>query len=195
MLSVPSRITAATGFDAFTHAFESYLGKRTSPLTEYLSLETIRLVVEYLPKAIQKPDSIEYRTKLAWADTAAGICLSNGGADLPHPLGEIIGGICQRIAHGETLAIVYPAFLEYKEKIAAEKFRNIASYLGIEKTPKALTNEVIGLLKTTDLIRSKSRAAITLNEQEEILSHPLLKKLDPKNSEKILSIMSQSIEE
>ena len=195
MLSVPSRVTAATGFDAFTHAFESYLGKRTSPLTEYLSLETIRLVVEYLPKSIQKPDSIEYRTKLAWADTAAGICLSNGGADLPHPLGEIIGGICQRIAHGETLAIVYPAFLEYKEKIAAEKFRNIASYLGIEKTPKALTNEVIGLLKTTDLIRSKSRAAITLNEQEEILSHPLLKKLDPKNSEKILSIMSQSIEE
>ena len=195
MLSVPPRVTAATGFDAFTHAFESYLGKRTSPLTEYLSLETIRLVVEYLPKVIQKPDSIEYRTKLAWADTAAGICLSNGGADLPHPLGEIIGGICQRIAHGETLAIVYPAFLEYKEKIAAEKFRNIASYLGIEKTPKALTNEVIGLLKTTDLIRSKSRAAITLNEQEEILSHPLLKKLDPKNSEKILSIMSQSIEE
>ena len=112
-----------------------------------------------------------------------------------HPLGEIIGGICQRIAHGETLAIVYPAFLEYKEKIATEKFRNIASYLGIEKNPKALTNEVIGLLKTTDLIRSKSRAAITLNEQEEILSHPLLKKLDPKNSEKILSIMSQSIEE
>ena len=195
MLSVPSRVTAATGFDAFTHAFESYLGKRTSPLTEHLSLETIRLVVEYLPKSIQKPNSIEFRTKLAWADTASGICLSNGGADLPHPLGEIIGGICQRIAHGETLAIVYPAFLEYKEKIAAEKFRNIASYLGIEKTPKALTNEVIGLLKTTDLIRSKSRAAITLNEQEEILSHPLLKKLDPKNSEKILSIMSQSIEE
>ena len=38
-------------------------------------------------------------------------------------------------------------------------------------------------------------AAITLNEQAEILSHPLLKKLDPKNSEKILSIMIQSIEE
>ena len=195
MTSVPAGVTAATGFDAFTHAFESYLGQRTSPLTEYLSLETIRLVVEYLPKAIQKPNSIEFRTKLAWADTAAGICLSNGGADLPHSLGEIIGGICQRIAHGETLAIVYPAFLEYKEKLATEKFKNIASYLAIEKNPKALTNEVIGLLKTTDLIGSKSRAAITLNEQEEILSHPLLKKLDPKNSEKILSIMSQSIEE
>ena len=29
-------------------------------------------------------------------DTIAGICLSNGGADIPHPLGEIIGGICQK---------------------------------------------------------------------------------------------------
>ena len=37
--------------------------------------------------------------------------------------------------------------------------------------------------------------SISYQEQEEILSHPLLKKLDPKNSEKILSIMSQSIEE
>ena len=38
MLTVPDRVTAATGFDAFTHAFESYLGGRTSPLTEQLSL-------------------------------------------------------------------------------------------------------------------------------------------------------------
>ncbi len=195
MLSVPGSVTAATGFDAFTHAFESYLGGRTSPLTEHLSLEAIKLVMEYLPKAIKEPQNIEYRTHLAWADTISGMCLSNGGADLPHPLGEIIGGICQRVAHGETLAMVYPAFLEYKHEIAHKKFEKIAAFLELEKTPKAFHNKVLELLETTNLSKSLQRAAINDLERKEILSHPLLKKLDPKNGKDIINLMSKSIKE
>ncbi|MAC62297.1 MAG: alcohol dehydrogenase [Flavobacteriaceae bacterium] len=193
MLTVPDRVTAATGFDAFTHAFESYLGGRTSPLTEQLSLQSIKLVIENLPKAINEPNSIEYRTSLAWADTIAGICLSNGGADIPHPLGEIIGGICQRIPHGETLAMVYPKFLNYKKNIAIDKFETIANYLGLEKKPEAFVNKVIELLNITSLSESLEKAEINDLEKNEILSHPLLKNLDPKNEQTIFDIMNHSI--
>ena len=193
MLTVPDRVTAATGFDAFTHAFESYLGGRTSPLTEQLSLQSIKLVIENLPKAINEPNSIEYRTSLAWADTIAGICLSNGGADIPHPLGEIIGGICQRIPHGETLAMVYPKFLNYKKNIAIDKFETIANYLGLEKKPGAFVNKVIELLNITSLSESLEKAEINDLEKNEILSHPLLKNLDPKNEQTIFDIMNHSI--
>ena len=193
MLTVPDRVTAATGFDAFTHAFESYLGGRTSPLTEQLSLQSIKLVIENLPKAIKEPNSIEYRTSLAWADTIAGICLSNGGADIPHPLGEIIGGICQRIPHGETLAMVYPKFLNYKKNIAIDKFETIANYLGLEKKSEAFVNKVIELLNITSLSESLEKAEINDLEKNEILSHPLLKNLDPKNEQTIFDIMNHSI--
>jgi len=193
MLTVPDRVTAATGFDAFTHAFESYLGGRTSPLTEQLSLQSIKLVIENLPKAINEPNSIEYRTSLAWADTIAGICLSNGGADIPHPLGEIIGGICQRIPHGETLAMVYPKFLNYKKNIAIDKFETIANYLGLEKKSDAFVNKVIELLNITSLSESHEKAEIIDLEKNEILSHPLLKNLDPKNEQTIFDIMNHSI--
>ena len=193
MLTVPDRVTAATGFDAFTHAFESYLGGRTSPITEQLSLQSIKLVIENLPKAINEPNSIEYRTSLAWADTIAGICLSNGGADIPHPLGEIIGGICQRIPHGETLAMVYPKFLNYKKNIAIDKFETIANYLGLEKKSEAFVNKVIELLNITSLSESHEKAEINDLEKNEILSHPLLKNLDPKNEQTIFDIMNHSI--
>ena len=193
MLTVPDRVTAATGFDAFTHAFESYLGGRTSPITEQLSLQSIKLVIENLPKAINEPNSIEYRTSLAWADTIAGICLSNGGADIPHPLGEIIGGICQRIPHGETLAMVYPKFLNYKKNNAIDKFETIANYLGLEKKPEAFVNKVIELLNITSLSESLEKAEINDLEKNEILSHPLLKNLDPKNEQTIFEIMNHSI--
>ncbi len=193
MTSVPAGVTAATGFDAFTHAFESYLGGRTSPLTKQMSFQAIELVIENLPKAIKEPNNIEYRTKLAWADTLAGMCLSNGGADLPHPLGEIIGGICPRIAHGETLAMVYPYFLEYKKNIAPDKFKEIAVFLGLKKDPSELSSKIIELLNITDLSNACKRAELTKEEKNEILTHPLLTKLEPKNSDKIVSIMKKSI--
>ena len=193
MTSVPAGVTAATGFDAFTHAFESYLGGRTSPLTKQMSFQAIELVIENLPKAIKEPNNIEYRTQLAWADTLAGMCLSNGGADLPHPLGEIIGGICPRIAHGETLAMVYPSFLEYKKNIAPDKFKEIAVFLGLKKDPSELSSKIIELLNITDLSNACKRAELTQEEKNEILTHPLLTKLEPKNSDKIVSIMKKSI--
>lgn len=193
MTSVPKGVTAATGFDAFTHAFESYLGSRTSPLTKQMSFQAIELVIENLPKAIKEPNNIEYRTKLAWADTLAGMCLSNGGADLPHPLGEIIGGICPRIAHGETLAMVYPSFLEYKKNISPDKFKEIAVFLGLKKDPSELSSKIIELLNITDLSNACKRAELTQEEKNEILTHPLLTKLEPKNSDKIVSIMKKSI--
>ena len=193
MTSVPKGVTAATGFDAFTHAFESYLGGRTSPLTKQMSFQAIELVIENLPKAIKEPNNIEYRTQLACADTLAGMCLSNGGADLPHPLGEIIGGICPRIAHGETLAMVYPSFLEYKKNIAPDKFKEIAVFLGLKKDPSELSSKIIELLNITDLSNACKRAELTQEEKNEILTHPLLTKLEPKNSDKIVSIMKKSI--
>ena len=193
MTSVPTGVTAATGFDAFTHAFESYLGGRTSPLTKQMSFQAIELVIENLPKAIKEPNNIKYRTQLAWADTLAGMCLSNGGADLPHPLGEIIGGICPRIAHGETLAMVYPSFLEYKKNIAPDKFKEIAVFLGLKKDPSELSSKIIELLNITDLSNACKRAELTQEEKNEILTHPLLTKLEPKNSDKIVSIMKKSI--
>jgi len=151
MLSVPAHVTAATGFDAFTHAFESYLGSLTSPLTESMSLMAIKIVFDYLPHAIENPADIESRTQLAWADTLAGMCLANGGAQLPHPLGEIIGGICPRVPHGETLAIVYPEFLKYKEPLAKEKFARVARYINSENDNRSLEERILDLMETVKL--------------------------------------------
>ncbi len=193
MLTVPSKVSSATGFDVFAHAFESYLGNLTSPLTEKMSFEAINLVFEYLPKVINDPENINYRSKMAWADTLAGMCLSNGGADLPHPLGEIIGGICPRISHGETLAIVYPEFLNYKENISPQKFSLIEKETGLEKIGQSLTLKINTLLKEINLYDSFNYSNISSNEMKLISNHPLLDILQPENSSEIKNIMNNSL--
>jgi len=193
MLTVPAHVTASTGFDAFTHAFESYLGNLTSPLTERMSLQAIKIVFDYLPKAIEDPSDIEARTQLAWADTLAGMCLANGGAQLPHPLGEIIGGICPRVAHGETLAIVYPEFLKYKEPLAEEKFERVSRYINSENDSRSLRERIIDLLETVKLSEALQRVNLTEDEYQEITNHPLLSLLQPDNADQIKSMMSNSL--
>ena len=122
MVSVPPHVTASTGFDAFTHAFESYLHVGGSPYVDTLALEAIRLVVTYLPTAYDDGTNADARAHMAWADTLAGLCIASAGVTLPHGIGMTIGGQCPQVMHGEALAVTYPEFSRYTYPCAVERF-------------------------------------------------------------------------
>ncbi len=124
--TAPPAVTAATGFDVFAHAFESYINPFGSPYTDLMALEAIQLTVRHLPLAIENGDDIEARTQMAWADTLAGLCIANSGVTLPHGIGMAIGGLYPHVAHGEALAVVYPAMMRYTHSTAPEKFAVLA---------------------------------------------------------------------
>ena len=122
MLTVPEHVTASTGFDIFCHSFESYLHKGASPYTDLVALEAIRLVAKYLPTAVRDGSNLEAREALAWADTLAGLAIANAGVTLPHGIGMAISGMWPHVAHGESLALTYPAFTRYTYPHAIEQF-------------------------------------------------------------------------
>lgn len=122
MLTVPAHITASTGFDAFCHAFESYLHPAASAYTDMLALEVIRLVKQYLPSVVEDGTNIEGREAMAWADTLAGLCIANAGVTLPHGIGMTISGQCPKIMHGESLAVTYPEFTRFTYPSAIPQF-------------------------------------------------------------------------
>lgn len=123
--TLPPYVTACTGFDAFTHAFESYIHINGTPYTDVLALEAIRLVVENLPTAVTDGSNKEARAAMAWADTLAGLCIANAGVTLPHGIGMTISGQCPQVAHGEALAVVYPEFTRFTYGSAVEKFARV----------------------------------------------------------------------
>ncbi|MGB9907480.1 MAG: iron-containing alcohol dehydrogenase [Candidatus Saccharicenans sp.] len=126
MLTLPPYMTALTGFDAFCHAFESYVTPKCSPYIEILALECLRLVVQYLPTAVKKTGHLELREKLAWADTLAGLSIANSAVTLPHGIAMALSGLYPSVAHGQALASVYPAIMRYTYKSAVEKFARVA---------------------------------------------------------------------
>jgi alcohol dehydrogenase class IV len=122
MVSVPSTVTAATGFDVFAHAFESYINPFGSPYTDLLVIEALRLVSKSLPGAVHDGADLTARTSMAWADTLAGLAIANAGVTLPHGIGMAMSGLYPHVAHGEALACVYPAILNYSWDAAPTKF-------------------------------------------------------------------------
>lgn len=129
METLPPHATASTGFDAFTHAFESYVHKNSTPFTDLCALEVLRLIVQYLPWAIRDGHDKEARANLAWADTLAGACIANAGVVLPHSIGMAIGGHAPHVRHGEALSVVYPEFFKYTYASSISKFAAVGRLL------------------------------------------------------------------
>jgi alcohol dehydrogenase class IV len=122
MLTLPAHVTACTGFDAFCHAFETYIHNNATPYGDALALEAMRLVARYLPDAVQDGGNLEAREAMAWADTLAGLCIAHVGVTLPHGIGMTIGGQCPQISHGEALAVTYPEFTRFTYESSPAKF-------------------------------------------------------------------------
>ncbi len=113
VVTAPEEVTAATGFDAFCHAFESVLHPGASSYTEMLAWEAMGLVAANLPAALADGSNLSARTSMAWADTLAGLCIANAGVTLPHGIGMAIGGMYPDVAHGMALASCYPTFSRF----------------------------------------------------------------------------------
>ncbi|MCA9619407.1 MAG: iron-containing alcohol dehydrogenase, partial [Myxococcales bacterium] len=58
---LPAFITAATGYDALTHALEAYVAKGDHPMADGIALEAIRLVHGALRRAVSHPDDLGAR--------------------------------------------------------------------------------------------------------------------------------------
>lgn len=142
-ISVPSLVTSQTGFDVFTHAFESYLHPNASPFIEMLAFKAISLVAEHLPKVVKDGDNLESREGMALASVLAGLCIAHTGVTLPHGIGMTISGYCPQVPHGVALAVVYPEFTRYTYPFAPSKFANIGRLFdpALENDPDEIAAE------------------------------------------------------
>ncbi len=180
LVTLPKRLTASTGFDAFCHAFESYINPSASMFSELASIEAIRTIRKYLPKAIKDLKNVNYRKQLMYAQTLAGISLSNAGASTPHPLSEVIGGVTG-ISHGEALALIFPQCLQHQYKLNITKFATIARIFdeslittSDEKAASKLSNIITDFLKKIDLYYKFEDYKITNEQFDAIINCPVL---------------------
>ena len=180
-LTLPRFVTATTGFDVFCHAFESILHPACGAYVEMMGWEAISLVVENLRELLLEPGNLDRRQKMAWADTMAGLCIANAGVTLPHGIGMAIGGLYPHVAHGEALALVYPAFAEFTWSSAVKPFARVARMLNHdllevseEKAAGESALEIRKFLKAINLDSNLADKGIPENEIELLASQSMV---------------------
>ncbi len=78
-VSVPPRVTAATGVDALTHSVEVYLSMNASPTSDGLPLPDIRLISRSLRTAIENGNDKQARIDMSNDSYIAGLGFFNAG--------------------------------------------------------------------------------------------------------------------
>ena len=111
-LSLPPKITAATGMDALTHAVESFTGLAKNPISDAYATAAMKKITTHLPEVLKNPSDAAGRLQLAEASTMAGIAFSNSMVGMVHSLGHSVGAKCH-VPHGLCMSILMPHVLEF----------------------------------------------------------------------------------
>ncbi|MEI0447420.1 1-propanol dehydrogenase PduQ [Brachyspira intermedia] len=184
-LTVPPRITAETGMDVMTHAFESYVSVNSSPFTMPYSEYAIIGVFNNISKAVHNGKDVKARIAMHELSCTAGIAFNNAGLGLIHAMAHALGGRFRQ-PHGRANAILMPYVIEYNAmhcKKSAAKYAKIITLLNVKNIDDDITaskilkslilelNKTIGInQKITDYGVDKAEFE---NAIDEMASHAL----------------------
>ena len=127
---LPPRLTAATGMDAMCHAIEALHSLQREPIADGMALHAIRLIKEFLPKAVENGKDMMARGEMLIAANMAGIAFSNAQVGIVHALAHSVGAKF-KVHHGLANSILLPSCLRYNADACGEVYLDILSALGV----------------------------------------------------------------
>jgi len=130
-MELSKALTASTGIDALTHAVGSITGAfKDNMVSEALSVQVIKLVLEYLPKVLDNLQDVEAREMMSYCGLVAGMAFADKPPHIDHCLAHTIGALTGT-PHGEACAATLPLSIKYIAEAAPAKVKVVADAMGI----------------------------------------------------------------
>jgi alcohol dehydrogenase class IV len=146
-VGMPPALTADTGLDALTHAVEGYTCAWHTDMTDGLCINAIRLIFEFLPRAVADGSDVEARERMHNAATCAGLGFGNAMASMAHAMGHTLGAIFH-IPHGRTVGIFLPYTIEFAARAAPDRYAELAETVGCHSAAgEGKTEAALALVK------------------------------------------------
>lgn len=143
-ITLPKRMTIASGLDAFSHAAEGYLSKLSTPMTDAICEKVMFLLDNYLPSAVKDGTNLELRERVLVASSLAGWMLNNAGTNVGHSAAHILGAQFHMV-HGEAVAYALPGVLQLVADAETKKVKEIGKILGASFTGKEDSQEIAAI--------------------------------------------------
>jgi hydroxyacid-oxoacid transhydrogenase len=160
--TLPPAVAASTGLDVLSHALESYTAmpfdqrprperpllrpsyQGANPISDLWSLEALRMMAKFLPRAVENPQDDEARTQMLMAAAFAGMGFGNSGVHLPHGMSYPVAGMVKKfvpagygvdyplVPHGIAVIVNAPAVFRFTASACPERHLHAAEVLGAD---------------------------------------------------------------
>ena len=131
--TMPPKLVAHTGMDAFTHAVEAYVSTANCDFTDPLAIHAIEMIQETLADSYN--GDMEKRAAMHNAQCLAGMAFSNALLGIVHSMAHKTGAAFAdygaHIIHGAANAMYLPKVIAFnaKDETAKKRYGVIADYM------------------------------------------------------------------
>lgn len=144
-MTCPPSVTAHSGIDAMCHAIESFTAVRRdndwrsavegvsfgkNPASDRSALEAVKLLSEFLPRAVADGSDRVARAAVMRGSTTAGIAFAHSGVGAPHALQYPIGAVTHT-PHGLGVGLFLPYVLTANRASIVEELDELAAVIGL----------------------------------------------------------------
>ena len=120
-LTAPQHVTAMAGFDAITHAVETAVTMRRTPLSDTYSHRAWRLLGDAFERVLLHPADLEARAAMQLGSHFAGMAIEQSMLGAAHACANPLTAR-YNMAHGLALAILLPHVVRWNAGVAAERY-------------------------------------------------------------------------
>ncbi|KON85016.1 alcohol dehydrogenase [Rossellomorea marisflavi] len=173
-LTVPPKVTAATGIDALTHAVEAYISINASPTTDALALHAIKLIAGSIRTAVRDGSDRHARIDMSYGSYIAGLAFFNAGVAGVHALAYPLGGQFH-ISHGESNAVLLPYVMGYIRKSCEGRMADVleaiegrSNDLSKEEASRKCVEELVRIVRDVGIPQRLSQFDIPESALEEL---------------------------
>jgi 4-hydroxybutyrate dehydrogenase len=156
-VSMPPRVTAATGFDALTHCIEAYLAQGDHPMADGIALLGIELCAKNLPRAVEAGADLVARGAMMKAAMMGAVAFQKGLGvchSLAHPLSSE-----KNLHHGLANALCLPAVCDFNNAVVPDRIERVRRTVDLNAT--SLANALRALREKLGLPNGLAAEGIT----------------------------------
>jgi maleylacetate reductase len=135
-VSLPPRLSVASGINALAHCAEALWAAKRNPITSLIAEEGIRALRAGLPGILDDPGNLDARSHALYGAWLAGTAFATVGSDIHHKICHVLGGAYD-LPHAETHAVVLPYAIAVAAPRVAGADARIAGALGADGEPAA----------------------------------------------------------
>jgi hydroxyacid-oxoacid transhydrogenase len=179
--TLPAQVVACSGLDVLSHALESFtarpfvrrpapgrpsqrpMSQGANPWSDVGSREALRLLGQYLERAVADASDREAREQTMWAATMAGIAFGNAGVHIPHAMSYAVAGQVRAfhpdgypgseplVPHGMSVILNAPAVFRATANTDPRRHIEAAAHLGADVT--GVSEQDAGAVLAEHLVR------------------------------------------